>query len=205
MSGSPEHIVFMGMRERCRNPKAETFKYYGAKGTKVCAGWMGDAGFSDFFAKIGARPSKRHSVDRIESSGHYSCGTCDECVANGWTMNVRWATEVVQQNNRGNNRRLEMNGEIKTLAEWSRETGIGAATIANRLKKVASLEEAIAMGKPRAKHAPVEINGESMSIKDWAKRLGIPYHVVIGRIVAGISREDAITAPIGARFVRSSS
>lgn len=57
--------------------------------------------------------------------------------------NCRWASQKEQQNNRSNNRRIEFNGQLHTLGEWSDITGIKIATIWRRLKSGWSIEDTL--------------------------------------------------------------
>lgn len=90
---------YMAMLRRCFTEKDETYKWYGGRGITVCAHWRGPNGFPNFLASVGRRP-KNKTLDRIHPHGHYSCGSCDQCVANEWPLNVRWATDKVQANNK---------------------------------------------------------------------------------------------------------
>ena len=77
-----------------------TNKVTGGRGIKVCAGLLS---FRQFYSVAGPRPEGRLTIDRIDNSGHYSCGSCQECVVNGWTMNLRWITHKENcQNTRRN-------------------------------------------------------------------------------------------------------
>jgi hypothetical protein len=49
---------------------------------------------------LGERPDRTFSVDRIDNDGPYSCGHCEECGANGWHLNCRWATPLEQASHR---------------------------------------------------------------------------------------------------------
>jgi hypothetical protein len=82
-TGSPEYQIWQGMKERCRNPKATSWKNYGSRGIMVKL-----KSFEQFLAEVGPRPSSRHSIDRVNNDLHYQPG------------NLRWATPKEQASNR---------------------------------------------------------------------------------------------------------
>lgn len=85
-SKSKEYKTWCGMKQRCYNPNASGYKYYGEKGIRVCDRWL--ESFENFILDMGFSPTKDHSIDRINSDGHY----CPE--------NCRWVTIDIQQKNR---------------------------------------------------------------------------------------------------------
>lgn len=80
-----------GMIARCNYPTDHrNYKYYGAKGIKVCRRWMDpDKGFLNFVEDMSYRPSKDHSIDRIDCDVNYKPSNC------------RWATWNEQNRNLG--------------------------------------------------------------------------------------------------------
>jgi hypothetical protein len=74
------------MIERCTNPANASYRRYGAQGVEVCARW---ASLENFVADMGLRPAG-FTLDRIDSTGHYS------------PQNCRWASVLQQQRNRRN-------------------------------------------------------------------------------------------------------
>lgn len=134
-SSTPEYRIYKGMKQRCTNPAEEHWHRYGGRGIKICQGWLGPGGFENFLADMGVRPSPVHSIDRIDNDGHYSCGHCPECLANGWPANCRWATQSEQTRNKSDNRRLTLNGETRCIAEWSEITGYPFSVISKRINQ----------------------------------------------------------------------
>lgn len=82
-----EYIAWRNIQNRCYNPNAENWKYYGAMGVTVCERWR--AAFENFLADMGRRPSDQHSIDRYPNPyGNYEPTNC------------RWATAFQQRHNR---------------------------------------------------------------------------------------------------------
>ena len=70
---SPTYHSWKSMRERCRDPNKESYRWYGAKGIKVCERWDS---FDAFLADMGERPSRSMVIDRIDASKDYEPGNC---------------------------------------------------------------------------------------------------------------------------------
>lgn len=102
---------------------------YSGRGIEMCDRWQ--QSYEDFVKDVGRRPSKAHSLDRIDVFGGYEPG------------NVRWATAKEQARNRRNSLFIEAFGERLTLAEWSERSGIQNTTIRQRLQRGWSPEKAV--------------------------------------------------------------
>ena len=81
---SPTYHSWQAMRQRCTNPNTVAWKYYGARGIRVCERWQT---FVNFLADMGERPAGK-TLDRIDCDGNYEPGNC------------RWATQAEQIRNR---------------------------------------------------------------------------------------------------------
>lgn len=120
-TGTPEHVSWLGMRDRCTRENCVNYKDYGGRGISVCERWYNS--FELFLEDMGPKPSKEHSLDRIENNGNYELGNC------------RWATPVEQANNTSQNKFVSCRGETKTLAQWCREVGLEYSKVFRRLKR----------------------------------------------------------------------
>ncbi len=109
--------VWASMLGRCNRPSHTGFKFYGAKGVRVCARWHE---FVNFYADMGDAPTGM-TLERIDTMGDY----CKE--------NCRWASTLEQGANRRNNRLITCQGQTRHLAEWARLTGLTRKLIAERI------------------------------------------------------------------------
>lgn len=124
--------VWSEMKERCRNPHRHNYENYGGRGIDVCDEWANSyLTFKEWAISNGYCEGK--AIDRIDNEKGY----CPE--------NCRWATQKEQQRNKRNNRLVTLNGETKTLAEWSEITGINHGVLWNRIFHLGwSIEKAFA-------------------------------------------------------------
>lgn len=115
------YAIWRGIKVRCYNPDHEHFDLYGGRGIVMCDEWRDD--YAAFEAAAGERPSVKHTIDRIDTNGHYQPG------------NIRWATMKQQNRNRRNNRLVVYAGVEMPLSEASERAGLIPETVADRIKK----------------------------------------------------------------------
>lgn len=108
------------MRKRCYNENVIRYPEYGGRGIRVCSAWK--ESFAIFLADMGERPEGT-TLDRLDLDGDYEPENC------------RWADKTEQANNKSNSHRISLNGVTRTAAEWSRETGIPARIIRQRISR----------------------------------------------------------------------
>lgn len=132
LSHTRQYTIWKQMISRCQNVHDQAFSDYGSRGIEVCKEWLGEYGFQNFYKwSIKNGYADNLTIDRINVNGNYEPSNC------------RWATMKEQQNNRRNNRFLDLNGEKHTIAQWSEITRINAGTIRSRLKLGWSIEDTL--------------------------------------------------------------
>lgn len=124
------YSVWRAMKTRCYVNSDSSFPFYGGRGISVCEDWLNS--FQSFYLwSISHGYVEGLSIDRIDDNGDY----CPE--------NCRWSTSQEQANNTRRNYNITYKSNTKTLAEWSRITGLGYHTIQDRLNAGWSIERAL--------------------------------------------------------------
>ena len=81
-------LVWQAMKNRCYNPKSESYKNYGARGIEVCKEWQDRENFTIWAINNGYK--KGLQLDRIDNNGNYEPNNC------------RWVTPKENSRNRRN-------------------------------------------------------------------------------------------------------
>lgn len=140
-----EYGIWSKMLLRCYRTDNENYRFYGGLGTYVCDRWRESC--AAFIEDMGKAPSLRHSLDRIDTNGSYTCGKCDECREKGQPANCRWATKEVQSRNQKNNRYYTHDGKTLILKDWARLSGIKYITLWQQLASGMPFADAITVGR----------------------------------------------------------
>ncbi len=119
MTGSPEHMIWGAMIQRCTNPDAKDFDHYGGRGITVCDRWRD---FANFYADMAPRP-KGGTLERIENDDPYSKENC------------RWASRKEQARNTRRNITVIYQGREMCISEACELSGVGVSTAFNRRNK----------------------------------------------------------------------
>jgi len=125
------------MRQRCTYKAGHLYKYYGARGIRVCDRWDS---YDVFFADMGEKPAPDYELDRIDVNGNYEPKNC------------RWANKKTQQRNQRRTVFITHNGVTKKRCEWAEELGVNESTIRKRLVRGHTVERALSQYNHRMKH-----------------------------------------------------
>ena len=124
--------IWLGILARCNNPRNKAYNLYGGRGITVCDRWNN---FYNFYSDMGDRPSKKHSIERIDNNKGYSADNC------------KWATMTEQARNRRNTLRFKFGDCEMKLVEWanflnlSYNQAIGSFRYGNLCEKIRSILE----------------------------------------------------------------
>lgn len=172
-SKTPEFRAWWHFIDRCENPNDKAYHLYGGRGIRVCNRYR--EAFQNFWDDLGQKPSRKHSIDRIDNDLNYSCGKCDDCKNNGWEMNLKWHTQLEQMRNTRMNVWYEYEGEKLIVTDWARKLNINPVVFGKYIRKHKSIEKAIKHYTTPNKNGRrlLEHNGESHTIADWARKLNV--------------------------------
>jgi len=122
MYGTRIYKEWDSMKYRCNPKNIRNRKNYYDRGIRVCAEWQHD--FMNFYSWAMANGYRDDlTLDRINVNGIYEPSNC------------RWVPMREQYRNRTDNTYVEINGEVKILADWAYENGLGRTTICDRYKR----------------------------------------------------------------------
>ncbi|HEY3500711.1 MAG TPA: hypothetical protein VGK73_38730 [Polyangiaceae bacterium] len=130
-AGIPRRIYFAwrAMVRRCHDSRVAEFRYYGARGIKVCDRWRRSC--KAFIEDMGERPSPTHTVERVNNDGNYEPGNCV------------WATKQEQARNRRTSRLFTLGDLSLCESEWCRRLGMRPGGVARRIDHGWPLERAL--------------------------------------------------------------
>ena len=123
---SPEYHTWCNMKERCNNPDNIAYINYGGRGIKVCKRWFK---FENFLKDMGLKPSKLHSIERINNDKDYTPSNC------------KWDIRHNQSRNNRRNRWFEYNGKKMVLSDWATYFGVQPPAIYSHFKGGKSFEQ----------------------------------------------------------------
>lgn len=122
--------IYRKMKERCYWVNNPCYENYGGRGITVCDEWLGKDGFKNFAEwSLSNGYSDTLTIDRRNNDKGYSPDNC------------RWVDYKMQGRNTRRNHLMTLNGETKTMIEWSEITGISYSVILQRVNKLGWSDE----------------------------------------------------------------
>jgi len=119
MYGTRIYSTWTNMWSRCRNPRFDSYRYYGAKGISVCDRWKK---FENFYEDMKNGYADHLSIERNNNLMGYSKENC------------RWATRKEQANHKTCNIVINVDGIEHTLKQWAEIYGLPYKTLWRRYK-----------------------------------------------------------------------
>lgn len=167
LSRTAEYKTWSNIITRCYNENSKTYKHYGKKGIQMCLEWR--LSFTAFLRDMGPKPSPAHTIDRIDSRGHYEPGNC------------RWATRLEQARNKSTTIWIEIDGVRRVAAEWCELAGTDYHAFYWRYENGWSPKECV-FGREESPRCCITYNGETKTIDEWALQIGISRHTIASRL-----------------------
>lgn len=113
--------IWQDMKRRCYNKKRPAYRYYGAKGVKICNEWkISFKNFQEWAITNGYKDNL--TIDRINNNGNYEPNNC------------RWVTRKEQNNNMSTNHIVEYKGKKYTLAKLAETYNLNYNLIKSRIR-----------------------------------------------------------------------
>lgn len=129
-AGTRLYNMWIRLKERCYNSRNQDYKYYGARGIRVCDEWRNDfEAFQDWAMKNGYNDEL--TIERIDVNGNY---TPDNC---------RFATMKEQNRNKRNNIVVSLNGKERLFIEICDKFGLDPIKARQRYYQGKTMEEII--------------------------------------------------------------
>lgn len=114
--------MWYNMKTRCNYEKSDHYRFYGARGIKVCEDWERSYElFRDWAISSGYVEGL--TIERKDNDKGYNPDNC------------RFIPMRTQYYNTRRNHLMEYNGEVKTVAEWSEYAGIPYNTMLARVTR----------------------------------------------------------------------
>lgn len=114
--------ILNGMIDRCYNEKDRAYRWYGAKGIKICNDWKNNRKNFEIWA-LNSGYEDNLTIDRIDENKDY----CPE--------NCRWVSLSNNSKYKSSTSYINVDGVIHTGQDWARELGFGQNMINTYIRK----------------------------------------------------------------------
>ena len=114
--------IFDDMKQRCYNKNRKDYRWYGAKGIKICDEWFDNPkSFEEWALQNGYQDNL--TIDRINENKNYSPDNC------------RWIENKQNAKYKSTTFFINVDGEIHSGKDWSKILGLGANRISTYVRK----------------------------------------------------------------------
>lgn len=104
--------IFNAMKQRCYNKNDKNYRWYGAKGVKVCNEWLNNPEtFEEWSLQNGY--ADELTIDRVDEDKDYSPDNC------------RWIPHVDNTKYKSTTSMINVDGEVHSGIDWSKILGLG--------------------------------------------------------------------------------
>jgi hypothetical protein len=174
------------MLGRCEDKTNHSYKFYGARGIRVCREWRQFDGFYEWALSVGYEPYL--TIERKNLDGHYEPSNCTFIPA------------AEQAKNKRTNRWVSAWGETKILSDWCLDSRcvVGYETVLYRIRHGMTPEEALTTTsntKPKPNARLITAWGETKWLAAWSrdKRCKVTLDGLQRRLKKGLSPEVAMS------------
>lgn len=182
LSSTSEYGSHANMLRRCSDTENAMYPRYGGRGIAVCDRWLGADGFLNFLSDMGEKPTRKHTLERVDNDKGYSP---DNCV---------WATKKEQGQNRSTTKLITVDGVTKSQSAWDQSKGSSINIVGDRIRRGWDAEAAVKT--PVAQYTrDLTLNGETHSLHAWENKMHLGHGTISHRLKQGWSIEDAINKP----------
>jgi hypothetical protein len=108
--------IFSDMKARCYDKSNKSYRWYGAKGVKVCDDWMRNPELFESWSLTNGYDDGL-TIDRIDWDGDYSPDNC------------RWVTLADNSKYKSTTSLIDVDGTIHTGKDWAKTLGLGVNRI----------------------------------------------------------------------------
>jgi hypothetical protein len=119
-SQNPLYSIWQAMNARCQKPHHRDYRFYGARGIKVCRRWRN---FTYFLADMEADWTSGLSIERNDVNKDYKKSNC------------RWATQAEQARNTRRNVIVKSPWGMLTASQCAEKIGINPSVFLYRLRR----------------------------------------------------------------------
>jgi hypothetical protein len=181
--GTSIYNIWCSMKGRCNNKNLKLYKWYGARGIKVCKKWEK---FENFYSDIGKSYKKGLTLERIDNHKGYSKENC------------KWATYKEQANNTRRNLLITYKNKTLNFRQWCTKLGLieKEKTLFARYRRYGwSIEKTFTEPINTSRNRILTFKGESKTLAQWAKIFNLRRDTLWRRLKSGWSIKKAFETP----------